>query len=294
MAGQAIQQNAVPSDALCPVCACSMSDGSELHVCSICLTPHHKDCWEYTGGCAIFGCRKGHIKKYEGNELEIVSGHSPAVTPVDLGLMWIWGKVLSAQWIACLLAHYGVVAFGLGFALSFTFGIMTYAFPLLASLIFSVVSLSTLMHSLVLVACTIFAGVFGYVASLVPDFALRAYFGITNPAAAHSKMETAKLMASRIDLSPALVSFSTGLCRIARGLSYACLLLSSIVLSGVILGFSAVSVELSALIALSIAPIVSLIILAMLPMINGDMNSRLSFISTMQNRLIASAKESRR
>ena len=253
------QQQNLPIDALCPVCACSLSDGSELHHCLVCLTPHHRDCWEYTGGCAIFGCRKGEVKKCSDNNLEFNSISPASVTPVDLGLMWLWGKVLSAQWIACLLAHYGVVAFGLGFAISFTFGIIIYAFPLFASLVFPIISLSTLIHLLVLVTGSIFAGAFAYLVSLVPDFALRAYFGITYPAAACSKMETAALMASRIDLSPVLVRFSTGLYRIARGLSYVCLIIPLVVLLGVVSGLSVVAVELSSLIALLIAPIVSII-----------------------------------
>ena len=38
----------------CPVCATAIeSDGRE---CNRCRTPHHEDCWTYSGGCAIFAC----------------------------------------------------------------------------------------------------------------------------------------------------------------------------------------------------------------------------------------------
>lgn len=43
----------------CPVC------GSDVDVpawsCSRCETPHHADCAEYFGGCAIFACRDSHL-----------------------------------------------------------------------------------------------------------------------------------------------------------------------------------------------------------------------------------------
>jgi hypothetical protein len=41
---------------ICKVC------GDEIHeqmvVCRRCKTPHHLDCWQYTGSCSVFGCRE--------------------------------------------------------------------------------------------------------------------------------------------------------------------------------------------------------------------------------------------
>jgi hypothetical protein len=41
---------------VCKVC------GDEIHeqmvVCRRCKTPHHLDCWEYTGACSVYGCRE--------------------------------------------------------------------------------------------------------------------------------------------------------------------------------------------------------------------------------------------
>jgi hypothetical protein len=41
---------------ICKVC------GDEIHeqmvVCRRCKTPHHEDCWHYTGACSVFGCRE--------------------------------------------------------------------------------------------------------------------------------------------------------------------------------------------------------------------------------------------
>lgn len=40
----------------CPVCASALD--SSLHRCPTCGTPHHRDCWDYFGGCAIYGCAR--------------------------------------------------------------------------------------------------------------------------------------------------------------------------------------------------------------------------------------------
>ena len=42
---------------LCPVCRCQIEHGQTIS-CDECGTPHHKDCWGYCGGCAVFGCQK--------------------------------------------------------------------------------------------------------------------------------------------------------------------------------------------------------------------------------------------
>lgn len=38
----------------CPVC--SESIAAEPVACAKCATPHHPECWEYTGVCAVYGC----------------------------------------------------------------------------------------------------------------------------------------------------------------------------------------------------------------------------------------------
>jgi hypothetical protein len=47
-----------PEDAgppLCKVCGQLIEDGPRT-LCSRCKAPHHRDCWEFIGGCSIFGC----------------------------------------------------------------------------------------------------------------------------------------------------------------------------------------------------------------------------------------------
>ena len=38
----------------CPVCSCDTVE--DVKVCKLCDTPHHADCWDYNGKCAIYGC----------------------------------------------------------------------------------------------------------------------------------------------------------------------------------------------------------------------------------------------
>jgi hypothetical protein len=41
-------------DGLCPICAAPLAE--PLHRCDRCRAPHHQECWEYLGRCAIYGC----------------------------------------------------------------------------------------------------------------------------------------------------------------------------------------------------------------------------------------------
>lgn len=43
----------------CPVCGSDVEQGAWL--CGRCETPHHADCADYFGGCAIFACRDSHL-----------------------------------------------------------------------------------------------------------------------------------------------------------------------------------------------------------------------------------------
>ena len=43
-----------PTAAICQICGYPMND--EAVVCQTCETPHHKECWEYYGGCSTYGC----------------------------------------------------------------------------------------------------------------------------------------------------------------------------------------------------------------------------------------------
>ena len=53
-AGPASAEDAGPP--MCKVCGESIVDAPKVR-CSTCKTPHHRDCWEFVGGCSIFGCK---------------------------------------------------------------------------------------------------------------------------------------------------------------------------------------------------------------------------------------------
>jgi len=56
-AGKDVRALARPN---CPVCACPIeadTPDDPLEICPRCRTPHHHDCWEYNGGCAVYACR---------------------------------------------------------------------------------------------------------------------------------------------------------------------------------------------------------------------------------------------
>jgi Prokaryotic RING finger family 1 len=53
-AGPASAEDAGPS--MCKVCGDPIGDAPKVQ-CATCRTPHHRDCWEFVGGCSIFGCK---------------------------------------------------------------------------------------------------------------------------------------------------------------------------------------------------------------------------------------------
>ena len=53
-AGAASSEDAGPP--LCKVCG-DLIETAPWVTCATCLTPHHRDCWEFIGACSIFGCQ---------------------------------------------------------------------------------------------------------------------------------------------------------------------------------------------------------------------------------------------
>lgn len=50
-------RSAAGSEVHCQVCGIAI-DAGEITRCSRCGAPHHTDCWNYNGGCAIYGCKR--------------------------------------------------------------------------------------------------------------------------------------------------------------------------------------------------------------------------------------------
>ena len=64
----------------CQICGEELGD--QLVWCARCKTPHHADCWRYTGVCSTYGCgSKTKVETFEQAEAFDVST-LPAVTPV--------------------------------------------------------------------------------------------------------------------------------------------------------------------------------------------------------------------
>jgi hypothetical protein len=62
-------------DASCGVCCESLA--GEIVLCLRCHAPHHRDCWEYGGGCATYGC--GGRMSYQPGRASIAQApHFPA------------------------------------------------------------------------------------------------------------------------------------------------------------------------------------------------------------------------
>jgi hypothetical protein len=40
----------------CPYCQTKIKNQNEAVTCTLCGTPHHKDCWSENGGCTTYGC----------------------------------------------------------------------------------------------------------------------------------------------------------------------------------------------------------------------------------------------
>ena len=50
-----VQSGPATEASVCLICAQAINDPTQMS-CTTCDTPHHKDCWEYNGRCALFGC----------------------------------------------------------------------------------------------------------------------------------------------------------------------------------------------------------------------------------------------
>ena len=90
--------------ARCPVCGCDVQHRAVL--CPTCDTPHHQDCWEYTGTCAIFGCPGAAGHEQEHSEKK-PPRRSRSISSVALPVMANDGMVSNVQrWLFTLKGHF--------------------------------------------------------------------------------------------------------------------------------------------------------------------------------------------
>jgi hypothetical protein len=60
----------VLGEVVCKVCGEEICE--DLVFCRRCKTPHHRECWQYNGGCCVFGCGETNF------EMPRVAGHPPS------------------------------------------------------------------------------------------------------------------------------------------------------------------------------------------------------------------------
>lgn len=48
-------------EATCKVCGTAMASGAVVR-CAKCATPHHRDCWQFNGRCAVFACGESKMR----------------------------------------------------------------------------------------------------------------------------------------------------------------------------------------------------------------------------------------
>ena len=64
----------------CPYCADAAPDGG-AHDCPTCGAPHHEDCWQENGGCAVFGCASAPRADAQTAELPPIAPESAEEVP---------------------------------------------------------------------------------------------------------------------------------------------------------------------------------------------------------------------
>jgi hypothetical protein len=58
--GISVSASASPAGTVCPICQTGIGSDEATTHCPTCQTPHHQECWNEIGGCAIYGCESAH------------------------------------------------------------------------------------------------------------------------------------------------------------------------------------------------------------------------------------------
>ena len=266
------------ADYTCPICGCIVADDEAQHICETCGTPHHKDCWEYAGGCAIFGCRKGVIRQETG-----VDHFSNTITPVNLGLMRMWSWFFRIHWLTFLVTALGLLGATIGGAL---YMIMAAAATGFSYTVFSILQIVGMLMALPAIAVPL--GALAYMLLMPAAIVMRIHFHTINLTLPSGNSSVAKSIADRVDM-PDTVRYirilNTVLAKFAEYLLAGSLVAGLIsIVTGVVLGASYNPFFVAAAIFLVVRVI-------MLPMFKAALESRVTILLTFQNRLIASAKQ---
>jgi hypothetical protein len=66
---------------ICKICEHRVDEGQPVHTCPECLSVYHQPCWEYLGGCAVYGCAHMFAVKKADDEAVTIWGMSEKVCP---------------------------------------------------------------------------------------------------------------------------------------------------------------------------------------------------------------------
>ena len=273
-----LQTTAVASsDYTCPVCACTVLDDEEQHVCENCHTPHHKDCWDYAEGCAIFGCRKGIIRQpTAGSELR------NRIAPVNLGIMKVWNLLFKVHWLTFLVTALGVISSSI---LGTFYGV--YPVVELFTGYFGLYFISVMNLLLICTGLAIPLGALAYMLLLPLAIVMRIHFHTINLALPQGNSAMAKSVADRIDM-PQTVTVVRTISNVLTRVSEFMLVFWAII--GILFLF--VDTSIAQYIGAAFAGTL-FIRFAMLNLFRTALESRVTILMTFQNRLIASAKQSK-
>lgn len=62
----------------CPYCQSKIKDDLDVIVCSLCGTPHHRECYEENGGCTTYGCANNPTTVKDAESIDVGAMTIPA------------------------------------------------------------------------------------------------------------------------------------------------------------------------------------------------------------------------
>jgi hypothetical protein len=63
----------IATSSVCPICQTGIAAHEAAVNCPTCQTPHHQECWNEIGGCAIYGCESAHASGKPDEEQQATS-----------------------------------------------------------------------------------------------------------------------------------------------------------------------------------------------------------------------------
>lgn len=266
------------TDYACPVCASIVTDNETQHVCESCSTPHHRDCWEYAGGCAIFGCRKDLSRERASGD-----GLEETIAPVNLKVIKIWNWLFRMHWVAFLFVGLGFASTVMGMSLYMLVTVLAK----MTSLPFFFLTLGLLRVFLWIPPVILIIGALSYILLLLPFAAMTLCFHTMSLSLPPVKSSLAKSIADKVDIPPvAMIGIKVS--AILRKLAELLIVMTLIMAIAEIMDSGSSGIEIT--LSLVFLPLARVLIR---PVLDGAVKSRITYITTFQNRLIASSKQSK-